>query len=171
MKKSRTLFPVLALVAVVLVLGTGCRSFTDNLTSTTNPVPTDEFKNRKNSFGDGYIAHVLAKDVENKRQEEIVNLLVTQWLEHYKTGSTDERAKIKDFQLDEIILLERTESDPDIVASVLFSIIPDQIPNDWASFPGQEVASDDTWWHLYAPFGVYKDDNYFWLKLVFNRGN
>ncbi len=90
--------------------------------SAENATPTDEFS-RKNDFGDGYIAHILINDVNSANPEAIIKILVTQWLEHYKTGSTAERAMIRDFQLGEITLLERTKNDPSIVASVWFSII------------------------------------------------
>ncbi len=139
------------------------------LTPATNTVPIVEFS-RKNDFGDGYIAHVLINDVRSEAPETIIKILVTQWLEHYKAGSTADRATIKDFQLGEITLLERMKNDPSIVASAWFSIMPSQIPNDWASFPGDEIKPEDTWLRLYAPFGVYQDKDYYWLKLMFGRG-
>jgi hypothetical protein len=133
------------------------------------PASTEKFT-RNNDFGDGYVAHIPIDDVASETPEAIVKILVTQWLEHYKTESTAKLAMIKDFQLGEVTLLERTEHDPSIVASVSFSIVPAQIPNDWASFPGEEIKPEDQWWYLVAPFGVYQDPDYYWLKLVFVRG-
>jgi hypothetical protein len=137
--------------------------------SAASAVSTEEFA-IKNDFGDGYVAHIPIEDVASETPEAIMRILVNQWLEHYKTGSTVEGATIKDFQLDEVTLLKRMEHAPAIVASVRFSIIPSQIPNDWASFPGDEIKPDDVWWRLVAPFGVYQDKDSFWLKLMFGRG-
>lgn len=137
--------------------------------SAVSVVPTEEFA-RKNDFGDGYAAHIPIKDGASETPEAIIKILVIQWLEHYKTGSAAERAMIRDFQLSEVTLLQTTEHEPSIVASVSFSIVPAQIPNDWASFPGDKIKSEDKWWRLAAPFGVYKDPYYYWLKLVSDRG-
>jgi len=163
MKKQ---MPLVLILAAILV---SCAPRQASVPAIESPVPTVEFL-RKNDFGDGYIAHVPITDVSSETPEMIVKLLVTQWLEHYKTGSTADRAEIEDFQIGEITLLERMKSDPSIVASVGFSIIPSQIPNDWASFPGDEIKPGDSWWRLYAPFGVYQDKDYYWLKLMFGRG-
>ena len=165
--QNRTLLPIL--FALILISCSSGQTLTPENSSIGNVAPTDEFSG-KNAFGDGYISHVLINDVNSESPEKIVEVLVTQWLEHYKTGSTAEREMIKDFQLDEITLLERIKSDPSIVASVGFSIIPAQIPTDWASFPGDEIKPEDTWWRLYAPVGVYQDKDYFWLGLMFGRG-
>ncbi|GEM_PF-1764014 len=135
-----------------------------------NITPTDDFANRKNSFGDGYIAHVLIEDVEGMDKEEIVRILVEQWLEHYKTQSTQTDAMIKDYTVDEITLVDRNVgSDPSIVASVRFSIIPVQVPNIWAVFPGDAVEPDNNWWHLEKLLGVYggpSNSEYYWLRIM-----
>ena len=163
----------ISLVIILVAILSSCtpKQFPDATKTppTASAVPTEEFT-RKNDFGDGYVAHIPIDDVTSETPEAIVKILVTQWLEHYKTGSTAERAMIKDFQLGEVTLLERKEPDPSVVASVWFSIVPTQIPNDWASFPGDEIKPEDKWWRLAAPFGVYQDPDYYWLKLVFGRG-
>jgi len=163
MKKQ---MPLVLILAAILV---SCAPRQASVPAIESAVPTVEFS-RKNDFGDGYIAHIVISDVSSETPEMMVNFLVTQWLEHYKTGNTADRAEIKDFQIGEITLLERMKNDPSIVASVGFSIIPSQIPNDWASFPGDGIKPDDSWLHLYAPFGVYQDKEYYWLKLMFGRG-
>ena len=123
------------------------------------------------NFGGGYIARVRMADVTNKSQEEIVINLVNQWLEHYKTQSKSPSAAIKDYVIDKIDLYDPS-CDPffEIVAGVRFSIIPNQIPNDYASFPGDPIATNDVWWHIAAPFGVFRDENYYRLRLVFGWG-
>ena len=168
------------LFSMALISITGCSlfgmkqaptipSFTQS--SSENAITTDEYLVRKNDFGDGYIAHIPIKEVNASSQEQIVEILVIQWLEHYKTQSKEKRAIIEDYKFDGVKLLGRTKNDPEIIAGVSFSIIPAQIPNDWASFPGDEIRLNDSWWHLVAPFGVYRDDGeYFWLKLMFGHG-
>lgn len=164
---------------VVLLSSTGCSPFWTKkvfrvplLTHIPleNPVPTDEYLVRKNDFGDGYIAHIPIEEANGASQEQIVEILVIQWLEHYKTQSKETRATIEDYKVDHVKLSERSQTDPEIVAGVSFSIIPAQIPNDWASLPGDEIKPDDIWWHLVATFGVYKDENHYWLKLLIGWG-
>jgi hypothetical protein len=139
-------------------------------TRTNTPIgPTEEFL-RKNSFGDGYIAHIPISEVKGISNEEIVNILVVQWLEHYKIESTAVDAVIKDYKIEGIGLMDgRNDGDPAILAGVEFSIIPGQIPNVWASFPGEAISADDPWWHLVISFGVYghgPKDDYYWLRIL-----
>jgi hypothetical protein len=133
-----------------------------------SPGPTKEFT-AKNSFGDGYIAHIPISEVKGISNEELVNILAVQWLEHYKTESAAVDAVIKDYQIDSIGLVERkNDGDPAIMAGVEFSIIPRQTPNVWASFSG-EISVDDPWWHLVASFGVYGHGpkaDYYWLRIL-----
>lgn len=126
----------------------------------------NEFASRKNSFGDGYIAYIFIKEVKDTSSDEIVNLLVSQWLEHYKTESTTPDAILTDYTVDKITLTEkRNENDPSILAWVQFSILPAQTPNPWASLPGETINA--AWWHLEVLFGVYEDESgVYWLKIV-----
>jgi hypothetical protein len=125
----------------------------------------------EDSFGDGYVSRVSIQDVINEDQQDIVFILVNQWLGHYKTQSQSISAAIKDYSIDKINL-----GDPfcnpffQILASVRFSIIPSRTPNDYASFPGDTISPNDVWWHLVAPFGVFKDGNDYRLRLVFGWG-
>ena len=125
------------------------------------------------SFGDGYIARIPIDAVTDKNYEEILRILVTQWLEHYKTesSSTSTSASIIDFEVGDIHLLNRS-CDPffEIVANVRFSIIPTQVPHDMASFPGDLIQDGDTWWNLSMPVGVFIDDDDYRLRLVFGWG-
>lgn len=155
----------LALFCLAFVL-LGCQPNANKTLENFPDSPTEEFSG-KNAFGDGYIAHVPIDDVKEASQEEIVKILVTQWLEHYKSESTDADATIKDYKLDGIDLLERKkDSDPAILASVGFSIIPAQTPNEWASFPGN-ISFDDSWWHLVMLCGIHqRGEEYYWLRLI-----
>lgn len=165
----------LVLFYIFLIWITGCSSVapsnsqpsvTQNLE---NAIRIDEFT-LKNDFGDGYVAHILVEDVKQVDQDEIVKTLVRQWLEHYKTQSIQSDVMIKEYELNEIKLVKGLyNNNPAIVASVKFSVIPKQIPNGWASFPGSEITPNDTWWHLEVLFGIYgndKESKYYWLKIL-----
>ena len=123
------------------------------------------------NFGDGFVASVFLEDVATKNQEELVSVLVNQWLENNKTQREVPSTIIKEYAIDKINLMDPS-CDPFfvIVAGVQFSIIPFQIPNDYASFPGEIINLDDVWWHLSAPFGIFKDGDSYRLRLVFGWG-
>lgn len=137
---------------------------------TTTPTPANEYTN-SDDFGDGYISRISIKDLNNLTPEEIVQELVINWLDHYKNQSEAPSDALIDYTLDEInILNDSSNSGFEMVAGVKFSIIPTQIPNDWASFPGNAISQNDVWWHLSAPFGILKEGDFFILKLVFGWG-
>ncbi|MBL8051169.1 MAG: hypothetical protein JNM46_08105 [Anaerolineales bacterium] len=52
------------------------------------------------------------------------------------------------------------------VAGVKFSIIPSVIPNDFASFPGEEINPDSEWWHLVNIFGYYQIGEFYYLRIL-----
>ena len=125
----------------------------------------------EDSFGDGYRGRIKIEDVATKSDEEIVRILVTQWLEHYKTQSSASSATIKDYQVEKITLYDAScDLFFEIVAGVQFSIIPAQVPSDYASFWTDQLDPNDVWWHIGAPFGVFKDGDYYRLRLVFGWG-
>jgi hypothetical protein len=135
------------------------------------PPQGDEFAG-EDAFGDGYISHIPIPDVRNSDSREIVRVLVHQWLEHYKTASQSPTAAIKAYSIDTI-----TIGDPfcnpffQIYASVGFSIIPFEIPTDFAPFPAPTpINPNDPWWHLFAPFGVFRDGDNYRLRLVSGWG-
>lgn len=178
MKKAcKYIIGILSLCIAIMA----CRFFSLSQAQTVSPVltlspfevtniPTGE-PTHSVSFGDGYIARVPIDDHYHSTPEQIVQALVTQWLEHYKSGSKVSTATIKDFALGRITFLDnQVGSGFDIVAGVKFSIIPTQIPNDWASFPGDAISPNDVWCHMGAPFGILKEGEYFILKLVFGWG-
>jgi len=128
-------------------------------------LPTEEFT-RTTTGGDGYVAHVPISEVEQKSHEEIVTILVTQWLEHYKTESSQLDAKLKDYKIDEISIISDAEDiSPFIIASVSFSVIPVQIPNMWRC---REMDINEPWCHSGLRFGVYGKVTgpYYWLRIM-----
>lgn len=165
----------LVLFCIFSIWFTGCSSVAPSNSrpsitqNSENATLTDEFT-KKNDFGDGYVAHILVKDVKQADQDEIVQTLVRQWLEHYKTQSIKPEVMIKEYEIHEIKLVKDLyNNNPAIVASVKFSVIPEQIPNEWASFSGSEITPDDIWWHFEVLFGIYgndKDSKYYWLRIM-----
>ena len=165
----------LVIVILVIIL-TGCTTdvYTNADTSappTNTPVPptdtpalpTEEFI-RRIGFGDGYAAHIPISEVEQKSQEEIVNILVTQWLEHYHTESTQADMMIKAYKIDEVIITSDDEDiSPFIIASVQFSVIPE---SSW--FGAHIYTGEPPWWHLCLTFGVHGKVTgpYYWLRTI-----
>jgi len=115
-----------------------------------------------------FVARILAKDAESKSPEEILRILVIQLLEHYKTQNESPTAAIKDYAFDGIGAILGVSHDPfnGIVASVKFSIIPVQTPNDWASLPVTIIGEDDTWWRLSGLFNAFREGEYFKLRML-----
>jgi hypothetical protein len=124
---------------LVLMLITACSSTPTTIPTETAPIlPPDEFSHF-DKFGDGYIAKVKISEVENIAPEKIINTLVDQWLQHYKTQSTYKDASVKDFSVDYVNLLTKpANSIYAFVAGVKFSIIPSKTPNDYASTLGRK---------------------------------
>ncbi|MGB8213809.1 MAG: hypothetical protein WCE68_09660 [Anaerolineales bacterium] len=130
----------------------------------------DDFASQ-DGFGDGFIARVPIQAVANKGQQDIVYNLVNQWLAHYQTNSRSASAAIKRYTINDI-KLRNPFCDPFflILSSVDFSIVPAQIPNEFASFPSASTKPNDTWVHIFVPFAVFKDGNDYRLRMVFGWG-
>lgn len=156
------------IVVILIILGiASCSSPTPATTPTLPVLPTDQYS-RSDDFGDGYIANIKVEDVNNNSPEEIIKILVTQWLEHYKTESSDPDTSLIDYSIDEVFIKENVSDDIYIiVAGVSFSIYPKKFPNNFGSFPGEYVPP---WDHISAPFGVIHIGDYYYLRLVFGWG-
>jgi len=126
----------------------------------------------EDKFGDGFIARLPFKETNNLSNEDIVRILVSHWLDHYKGHTTLLKVMLLDYTVDNVSLMKDRSYDPfyPIVAGVRFSILPAQIPNDWASFPGDLIHEGDTWWHMGAPFGVFREGDDYRLRLVSGWG-
>lgn len=158
-----------AIISILIILGViSCSSPSPTITSTLPALPTDQYS-RNDDFGDGYIANIKVEDVKNNGPEEIIKTLVTQWLEHYKTESTDPDTSLIDYSVDKISIIENMSDDTYIiVAGVSFSIYPKKFPNNFRSFPGEPYSPP--WEHISAPFGVIHINDYYYLRLVFGWG-
>ncbi len=149
---------------------------TSTFTSTLSITPT--FQNtdvpnhydQNDTFGDGTIALILIKDTNKLNQEDILTKLVNLWLEHYKTKSMAPGATIKDYKDVSVSKVIKDNNNYDgffaIVALVKFSIIPAEIPNDWASLTIGTTEPNDPWWLVGTVFGYFRDGEYFRLRMM-----
>jgi hypothetical protein len=142
---------------------------TPTVTSTVDlPTPLSLEFNKTNGFGDGYVAHVLIEDVGQMKEEDILRLLVTQWLEHCKTEEAYPNVLIKDYTIGAIKPLEvhGYYTEPLFKAFVEFSIIPDQKQNSWL---GGLIRVEEPWLHLRMRLGVFGnkyESPYYWLDFA-----
>lgn len=190
MKKKRNYFKQIAIMFFMAIYVAACSANTKIKesptalsalpTSTLAPTPsvTPTLQNtdvpnhydQNDTFGDGFIARILIKDTNNLSQEDILTKLVNLYLEHYKTKSLAPRVTIKDYKDVSVSKVIKDNNNYDgffeIVAFVKFSIIPAEIPNDWASLPGDPISSNDPWWHLGTVFGYFRDSEYFRLRMM-----
>ncbi len=108
-------------------------------------------------FGRGDIAEISSQDALNYSDEELFDLLVSQWLEQYKTGAIPNNI-ISDYRIDEIEIDQRPKKEFEVVAWVFFSIQPaDKHLGNWATLVRKHADSNDPWDHLSTIFGIYRD--------------
>jgi hypothetical protein len=81
----------------MIIFISGCGIQRENLDPTPTQSPTLAMIETP-SFGKGDIAKVPRKEVENLSDEEIIKLLMSQWLEGYKTNTSSQDA-ITDYKL------------------------------------------------------------------------
>jgi len=122
------------------------------------------------NFGIGDIASIARQDVANSSNEEIVKLLVGQWLEGYKADMTNKDA-IKNYSVEEVFIRNHPNSpDSEIIATVTFSVQLVKYSDNWVSIGTKDHAENDPWWHLGATFGVIPDGEYFRLRMLVGWG-
>ena len=130
------------------------------------PVPTAR---ATSSFGLGDIASISRQDAEDLSAQELVTVLVSQWLEGYKNDQSSTDA-IVDYQIGEIFIKSPSFTESGMVAAVNFAVRPVGYPNNWASLPGEEITEDDPWWRLAATFRIVLDGEVFRLRTAFGWG-
>ena len=138
----------------------------ENLDAKITPLPTSA-NIATPSFGKGDIAKVPRKEAENLSDEEIVKLLMSQWLEGYKTNTSSQDA-ITDYKLKEVFI--QSSSPSSITAIVTFDVQPVGVPNNWAQIGIESVTENDVWWPLGGTFQVIMDDEYCVLRTAFGWG-
>lgn len=138
----------------------------ENLDATPTPPPTLAMI-ATSSFGKGDIAKVSRKETENLSDEEIVKLLMSQWLEGYKTNTSSQDA-ITDYKVKEVFI--QSSSTSSIVAIVTFDVQPVGVPNNWASIARGSITDNDLWWSCGGTFQVILDEENCVLRTAFGWG-
>ena len=133
----------------------------------TPTLPTEEFT-RTVDYKDGYVAHIPISEAKDLSSEEIVKLLVTQYLEHYRTGTTLPEWKLFQYQIEKVtIRFEDKNGNPFIKATVRYSVIPDTpwfspaiLITEKSCFPWYTYAKN------YAVYGNKPGSSYYWLESI-----
>lgn len=144
------------------------------------PVPTSIFWNDyadSDQFGDQYIPRLSIEGVKNLPEEEIVRLLVDQWLEHYKTDCQDPYYQLETYSVGNI-RLDTAQYGYEIVANIQYEILPMQpltadytgeaAPNGWYAFPGKFLPDGTE--QLGAYFGVFREGDHYRLRMLIGWG-
>lgn len=116
-------------------------------------------------FGQGDIAEIASQDALNYSDEELFELLVSQWLEKYKTGVISNN-NISDYRIDEVKIDQRPRKEFEVVARVFFSIQPVDKLGNWAPMVRKHSDSTDPWEHLSTIFGIYRDGDFLKLRML-----
>ena len=102
--------------------------------------------------------------VSDLRQEKIVELLVNEWLETYKTEIVRQDA-ISDYKVDEVMFLAHPNHPQyAIVGQVLFSVVAKYELSFWPSMSASISNANDPWFHLVHTFAIIIDEHYYRLK-------
>lgn len=103
--------------------------------------------------------------VNGLSSNEILLFLISKWLGE-KTQTTIPEEKITDFLINSDIKLLDWEPQSGflLVASVKFSVVPLQVPNNWGAILVETPEKGDVWWHLASSFGLENDGTNFILR-------
>jgi len=109
-----------------------------------------------------YISRIPAKDMAGATPEEIVEKLVTQWLEFFMTSPQD-NFKIEGYQI-RFIRIEKNFTSPiyEIIATVGFDVNPMNQQSVWVVDAGTFIG--DGWVRTGRTFGILHDGEYYRLK-------
>lgn len=117
-------------------------------------------------FGQGDIAEIASQDALGHSDEELFNLLVSQWLEKYKTGTIPNNT-ISDYRIDEIGIDQGPKKEFTSVAWIYYSIqIVGKHSGNWSSLITRSSNATDPWEHLLTVFGIYRDGDSLKLRML-----
>lgn len=117
-------------------------------------------------FGQGDIAEIASQDALGHSDEELFDLLVSQWLEKYKTGTIPNNT-ISDYRIDEIGIDQGPKKEFTSVAWVYYSIqIVGKHSGNWSSLITRSSNATDPWEHLLTVFGIYRDGDSLKLRML-----
>ena len=133
---------------------------------TQSPVPTAR---ATSSFGLGDIASISRQDAEDLSAQELVTVLVSQWLEGYKNDQSSTDA-IVDYQIGEIFIKSPSFTESGMVAAVTFAVQPVGYSDKWGMMVTQIITEGVPWWSLGATFKIVLDGEFFRLRTAFGWG-
>lgn len=160
---------ILILSITLFLLVSGCSAQQTSTFAFTTSVPSPQVI-PTSSFGIGDIASVARKDVATLSSEDIVKVLIGQWLEGYKTDSFSKEA-IVDYKVEQVFIKQKpTDTNPEIVAGVTFSVEPKGYSDNWATLSKDVITENAKWWRLGGIFSVVLDGEYYKLRTAFGWG-
>lgn len=128
-------------------------------------------------FGDQYFARLPIEKAKDLSSEEIVRLMMNQWLEHYKMDCQDPYYQLEAYSVGNI-KLDTARYGYEIVANIQYEILPVQpltadytgevAPNGWYSFPGNFLPDGTE--QLGAYFGVFREGDNYRLRMLIGWG-
>jgi len=122
-----------------------------------SPVPPSQ------DFLKGDLAQVSLDEAQSLSEEEIVKLLMSQWLERYMKEKTTPEA-ITDYSIGRVTVESRL-SDMEVIFFVKFSVIPvDRYWAIWRAFPGEPHDPNDPWFHIAGYFAIVQDGEFYKLR-------
>jgi hypothetical protein len=122
------------------------------------PVPPSQ------DFGKGNLAEMGLDEVQNLSEEEIAKLLVSKWLESYKTDKSIPEA-IDDYSVEKADIRSHP-SDIEVIVTVQFSVVPVRYSANWVSMSIKAINSNDSWWYISGTFSVFQEEGNYKLKLL-----
>jgi hypothetical protein len=125
--------------------------------------PTDQFQ-WTDELKDGYISKIPIKKLEGATDEEIVQALITQWLDHYLNDCQIEAYSIRDYTIQSIKIINASWMHEYIIVSkVVYTVKPGR-NGAMANMSDEEFENFTT--EELMPFGVLIDGDNYRLRLM-----
>ena len=121
------------------------------------PVPSSP------DFLKGDLAQVSRNDVQFLSEEEIVKLLMSQWLERYMKEEPSSPESITDYSIEKVEVKSRL-SDMEVIVHIQFSVIPGR--SSFSSWVPITVKFDEPWFRVAGYFSIFQDGEYYKLKFL-----
>jgi hypothetical protein len=118
-------------------------------------------------FGDGFIARIPIAEVDDKSPEEIMDILINRSLEHYLNNEMESYYRLSDYFVYKIEIKDYYRPPYEIFAEVQYFIKPSQRPNGWLA---GSVSYNRGWEGVNKVFGIFKDGDYFRLRMLVGWG-
>jgi len=123
---------------------------------TSTPISTAD-----SNFLGGDLATIAKNAALNYSDEELFKVLVSQWLEKYKTGFISSNP-IKDYRVDNVFIDRANELKT--VAFVEISVQYVDYSINWSTITIRLSDSGDPWRHVGGLFAIYREGEYILLR-------